>query len=835
MVPRPGNQVRKRLNLQDSQTRNNELRKLSLQQQRATIWLHCASHDLNAAMQEGEARGVVQGLTQTTANYKISCELLEERYGDPENIISAHLQTLMQLGSSRNTKTEIHTSSLRKLQNYLVDHVCSLEALGVGGGQYWRILVPMILALLPHDIRLEWSCSGRKRGDLEGLLKFLQQEVEGRERAEAIKRLGLGKSEEPCVERRTKKVQSQFTFYPSSEESASKMLCALCGKLHLSERCTSITKLPLSEREEAVRNRLLCFKCLSTVHYAKGCWAKCSNCKIGSHNSLICQKSETKPSVTASENNPAVGVQEESNSLTHVGLAPCEVKTRPVVWEGSLTTKVRPVFDGSARGSNGVSLNDCLESGPSLNSDLVEVLLRFRRWKVALTAYVTKALLQIKYENLYVDDWLSGADSPAEAGLRFKEANDILQEAGMSLSKCTSNCKTLTRTEGSSEESVKVLGLHWHCPGKDNPADLVSRGVFAEQLLQSDIWLRGPPWLCSSPLPNQEGRRVEIPSEELCDTDTVCVVVENDPPLFEFTRWSSFTKALNVVGWVLRFVGNCRPSSLKLGGPLTYGELTKAKIAKKICRECVACRRCDTMACSQPLGPLLELGVKSAPPFMVKGLDFAGEEPDIANPLTPSHFLIGRSAGFQLELADDPASGVSSKDLCVREAICLCQLDKFWRIWQSEYLRNLPCMVKRFKPNCNLKEGSVVQVNNEWVSRLMWLLGVITKLCHGKDGIILSVEVITRRGFISRPVQNLYNLEITDLKGGMGRNSQEDENLRQKPAESPSVSNVGYTALLLSLDMAPQLGYPTPNDPPMFGLEAESSPCTFQYAFAPHE
>ncbi|XP_037775537.1 uncharacterized protein LOC119572501 [Penaeus monodon] len=68
---------------------------------------------------------------------------------------------------------------------------------------------------------------------------------------------------------------------------------------------------------------------------------------------------------------------------------------RPVVKESSTSTKIRPVFDASAASYNGVSLNDCLESGPSLNPDLVKVLIRFRRWKVALTADITKAFLQI--------------------------------------------------------------------------------------------------------------------------------------------------------------------------------------------------------------------------------------------------------------------------------------------------------------------------------------------------------------------------------------------------------------------------------------------------------
>lgn len=52
---------------------------------------------------------------------------------------------------------------------------------------------------------------------------------------------------------------------------------------------------------------------------------------------------------------------------------------RPVVKESSSTTKIRPVFDASAKGVNGVSLNDCLETGPCLLPSLVEIILRFRR------------------------------------------------------------------------------------------------------------------------------------------------------------------------------------------------------------------------------------------------------------------------------------------------------------------------------------------------------------------------------------------------------------------------------------------------------------------------
>jgi hypothetical protein len=199
---------------------------------------------------------------------------------------------------------------------------------------------------------------------------------------------------------------------------------------------------------------------------------------------------------------------------------------RPVVKESSVSTKVRPVFDASAKGSNGLSLNECMETGPNLLPNLVEILLRFRRWPVALVADIQKAFLQIvvkpedrdvhrflwevdgkvrvmrlvrvpfgnrcspfilnatiKYhlkkfeldpvieeldENLYVDDWLSGADGDVEAAQMVEEASEVMSKCSMNLTKWGSNKKVvldeaLINLSDKSEHlyNVKVLGLRW--------------------------------------------------------------------------------------------------------------------------------------------------------------------------------------------------------------------------------------------------------------------------------------------------------------------------------------------------------------------------------------
>ena len=62
----------------------------------------------------------------------------------------------------------------------------------------------------------------------------------------------------------------------------------------------------------------------------------------------------------------------------------------------SPTTPVRVVFDCSAKSANGLSLNDCLESGPSLVPDLVGVLLRLRMNRFAWISDIEKAFLMVK-------------------------------------------------------------------------------------------------------------------------------------------------------------------------------------------------------------------------------------------------------------------------------------------------------------------------------------------------------------------------------------------------------------------------------------------------------
>ncbi|CAK9834523.1 hypothetical protein ANTRET_LOCUS11040 [Anthophora retusa] len=67
-----------------------------------------------------------------------------------------------------------------------------------------------------------------------------------------------------------------------------------------------------------------------------------------------------------------------------------------VIKESSVTTKIRVVFDGSAKSSTGLSLNDTLMQGPTIQDDLISIIIRFRTHQFVLTADIEKMFRQIQ-------------------------------------------------------------------------------------------------------------------------------------------------------------------------------------------------------------------------------------------------------------------------------------------------------------------------------------------------------------------------------------------------------------------------------------------------------
>ncbi len=98
--------------------------------------------------------------------------------------------------------------------------------------------------------------------------------------------------------------------------------------------------------------------------------------------------------------------------LGHAELVPTPDLTKPdsqtfympmhgVVKESSTFTKLRIVFDASARATSGYSLNDTLIPGPTLYPLLTNILLHFRQHVIGMSADISKMFREV---SLHSDD-----------------------------------------------------------------------------------------------------------------------------------------------------------------------------------------------------------------------------------------------------------------------------------------------------------------------------------------------------------------------------------------------------------------------------------------------
>ncbi|UYV81896.1 hypothetical protein LAZ67_21000068 [Cordylochernes scorpioides] len=302
---------------------------------------------------------------------------------------------------------------------------------------------------------------------------------------------------------------------------------------------------------------------------------------------------------------------------------------RPIYKVQSETTPIRPVYDASCKASKrSLSLNECLETGPNLIELSPEILIRFREKKIGAIADIRKAFQTIgideketdylrflwwdeqdpskirtlrhtrvvfgltsspfilaavlKYHlesivdyretvadvlkrSFYVDNLVFSVDEPDELECIKEVANDIMDEAKMTLREWEYGALSWisTKHEWSIFVSNRVNEIRsstniddWRfVPGTLNPADLPSRGCYAPQFILSKWW-EGSQWLRESE--DKWPKQKPIPNEEQVLEEEKGTVVQNtivqNRKFWYISKFSSYKANLRVLAWVLRFI-----------------------------------------------------------------------------------------------------------------------------------------------------------------------------------------------------------------------------------------------------------------------------------------
>ncbi|XP_053685891.1 uncharacterized protein LOC128735430 [Sabethes cyaneus] len=123
---------------------------------------------------------------------------------------------------------------------------------------------------------------------------------------------------------------------------------------------------------------------------------------------------------------------------------------------------------------------------------------------------------------------------------------------------------------------------HWnHVPGEQNPADLISRGVAPENIINNELWWKGPEWLSKNPTswPKQHNLSSEGMEEE--KRRVVLAVVPENPSFIQWylTRFPNFNSVIRRTAYWVRYLNNLwsHKGGKRQGGPLTTIELQRAE------------------------------------------------------------------------------------------------------------------------------------------------------------------------------------------------------------------------------------------------------------------
>jgi len=131
-------------------------------------------------------------------------------------------------------------------------------------------------------------------------------------------------------------------------------------------------------------------------------------------------------------------------------------------------------------------------------------------------------------------------------------------------------------------------------------------------------------------------------------------------------------------------------------------------------------------------------------------------DPNDMEPLTPGHFLTGRS----LLMAPSPDVQLEKWNVLDRWQRCQQLLQHFWNRWSMEYLPTLQRRTKWTQGQDNLQEGSLVLLKDANQPPSRWRLGRITETHPGKDKKTRVVTVKTAQGTYQRPITKLCPLPV---------------------------------------------------------------------------
>ena len=250
---------------------------------------------------EGPAMRAVAGLKLTLANYAEAIDTLKNRFGNKQQIISQHMETLLELETVTSPN---NIKALRCLYDQVEFQVRSLKSLKVPLNSYGNLLSSLFMNRLPQELRLIISRQiGEEEWHIDEIMIIVERKICARKRAFT-----------------STSGESHGSGLPTATvllTSDSHPKCSYCRQGHSSSSCTVVTDI--AQRKAILKRAGRCYVCLKRHHLSRDCRSvsRCSRCN-GRHHTSICKDTH----VNRSSSNGNQSSHSQNNTATAQSLTP---------------------------------------------------------------------------------------------------------------------------------------------------------------------------------------------------------------------------------------------------------------------------------------------------------------------------------------------------------------------------------------------------------------------------------------------------------------------------------------------------------------------------------
>lgn len=312
-------------------------------------------HYLKCSM-AGEAEALLRHIRVTEANYTQAWEMLKARYGNKRIIVNTLLNRLC-----TQKRVSVQSANLLKmLLDNTTECINTLNNLNINTDSWDPIIIFLTVQKLDQETRKDWENFSFKSNsddlplwdDLKG---FLESKFRTLELVNPISTLSLEKTKDRYIKQRS--------FHTTS---SSVKTCIICKENHSLCHCKEFSKMSITERNNFVKTKNLCFNCLLAGHSVLKCRLPmaCRVCRKRHHTLLHSSRSEEavahssvtdiqpQPSYTnAKENVIQTNAMMTSHFNTNQGFALLATAIVKVRSETGRSTFLRALIDQGSQAS----------------------------------------------------------------------------------------------------------------------------------------------------------------------------------------------------------------------------------------------------------------------------------------------------------------------------------------------------------------------------------------------------------------------------------------------------------------------------------------------------